>query len=152
MLTRSLSPSGDWATAAAIFLYSVWSLHQVDGYVFIGYRRGPDGPWHEESFDLGSLSIRILARWLRAHLRSNYDLYFCPNAFSRRTRKQKFALPTPFGWCDLDTGDAREFRPQPNILSETSRGRKQAFWEWDECLSVDDAEAASRALTRMAGG
>jgi hypothetical protein len=71
---------------------------------------------------------------------------------ARRTRRRANALCTPWGWCDIDLGDPRNFRPAPNVLWMTSPGRFQGLWSWNRPEAVEDAQAYSRALAYRFGG
>ena len=139
-----------WTRRSAKFLNHVFSSHKIDGFVFLASRRAGSGRWHEYAFNLANTDG--IEGWLTEHSRDRNDLYFCPNPFSCTYRRRENALSTPTAWCDLDNGDARRIRPQPNLLWETSPNRFQALWLWDKPLSVDDAEVASRTLTDAARG
>ncbi|MGB3489831.1 MAG: DNA-primase RepB domain-containing protein [Xanthobacteraceae bacterium] len=93
-----------------------------------------------------------MERFIRNHSPLTHDLYYCPNAFSRRSRIAKFALPTKFAWCDIDSADPRRFNPPPTTLIETSPGRYQGLWRFMTSIEPDYAEAVSRHLTNTYDG
>lgn len=130
--------------AALVFLDQVWAAHS-NGFVFVAART-LDGRWIEKGFHV-AFGRPALERFIRDHDARTHDLYFCPNAFSRRQRLADFALPTPLAWCDIDDTDPRLFRPQPTILVETSPGRFQGIWQFTTAAKPARAEAVSRYLT-----
>jgi hypothetical protein len=93
------------------FLMSLWAAHP-DGFVFLAART-LDGRWIERAFHVVS-GRRAMERFFRNHPPLTHDLYYCPNAFCESKRLAKFALPTPFAWCDIDSADPSAFRPQPS--------------------------------------
>lgn len=96
-------------------------------------------------------AIESASQILDQHPSFDYDLYYCLNAFKGSQRRRYDALDNNISWCDIDDADLRYFLPQPNIL-ETSPARYQGFWLTEQRVSVDEAEAASRALAYRHGG
>jgi hypothetical protein len=128
------------------FLENVWQRHRAseeEWYAFISWKDNRGG-WHDEP-----ISCRMPAKRIRALIvkRSNCDLYFCPNLFSEPRRLKSCALPSVWGWCDIDHDKLSRFPVQPSIVWETSPGRLQALWLWDYDHSVSDAEKYSKALS-----
>lgn len=120
----------------------IWSRHPR-GFGFLAARR--DGQWVERCFPIDGDGIEdFFARY--SH-RLN-DLYFCPNAFSRKRRLSMYALRTPYAHCDIDLGDPAAFDPPPTILVETSPKRFQGIWEFVDAVEPRVAEAVSRALAQ----
>src|SRR5262249_9531189 len=102
--------SADWAAEAAAFLTRVWHLHR--GYVFLATPRATGRFWEEHGLEFPVPGHEV-ERLLRAPPRLLYDLYFCPNAFTKPRRLKRYAASTPYAWCDIDDGDPRAFRPPP---------------------------------------
>lgn len=86
------------------------------------------------------------------HSRWDFDQYFCPNPFFEPRRKRQYALPTRFGWCDMDKSDPDAYDPLPSLVWETSPERFQALWSWDKTHEASDAEKFSKALAYRHGG
>jgi hypothetical protein len=124
----------------------IWRRHPR-GHVFLATRR--DGQWVERSFPIDGDGVEDFFSRYSHRL---HDLYYCPNAFSRKRRLGMFALPTPYAHCDIDAADPDAFKPPPTILISTSPGRHQGIWEFATTVEPKVAEAVSRALTRRYGG
>ena len=84
--------------------------------------------------------------------REGYDQYFCPNPLTQRRRKVEYVAPTRLAWCDIDEADPHVFEPAPSIIWETSPGRYQGLWFWDEPHDSIEAQEISKALTYNHGG
>jgi len=52
----------------------------------------------------------------------------------------------------MDASNPDAYRPQPNLLWETSPDRFQALWLWDARHDVEEAERFSRSLADRHGG
>jgi hypothetical protein len=109
------------------------------------------GRWIEKGFHV-KFGWRAIDKFLKDHDPNTHDLYYCPNAFSSRRRLAEFALSTRFAWCDIDGADPNAFRPQPNVLVETSPGRYQGLWKFATAAKPVRAEAVSRHLTNTYQG
>lgn len=141
--------SDDWEELAANFLCKVWGVF-ADGFVFAASKDRKSATWREHSFQL-PISKRELMRFFRDHPRDRRDLYFCPNAFDKPTRKKQFALPTLYAWADIDDADPDAFDPQPGVLIETSSDRYQGLWLFRDHRDAPQAEVYSKALAYMFG-
>src|SRR5262245_33283490 len=82
------------------FLTNVWDF-QDEGYVFLAAKDPQLGAWNEAAMRLGDC-LRKIRRFIDRYPWTEYDLYFCPNAFSKPKRLASHALPTSLGWCDID--------------------------------------------------
>ena len=147
----------DYDDDFAIHQSMVWFLHDIwkgapEGSSLFVATSEPDGErWREHVISADKLIVGLNG-FVRAHPRWDYNLYFCPNPFSRDRRKTALALPSRLGWCDMDDSDPDAYRPQPNHVWETSPGRFQALWLWDVRHEVSEAEAFSRTLAARHGG
>src|SRR5690242_284651 len=116
-----------WQRKAIDFVAKIWSRHGR-GFVFVAVRHAKSSKWIDLPIQIGT-HRDALSKYFADFDRRDYDLYFCPNSFSRPIRKTSFALPTPYAWADIDGGDPEAFHPRPTILWETSPGRYQGLWE-----------------------
>lgn len=133
------------------FLHDIWKGAPKESFLFVA-TSDPNGErWREHAISADKMIVG-LNTFFRAHSRWDYNLYFCPNPFSRVRRRRAFALPSRLGWCDMDNSDPDAYRPQPNHVWETSPARFQALWLWDARHDVSEAEAFSRALAARHGG
>lgn len=133
------------------FLVDVWKGAPANSHLFVATSDPDGGRWREHVIQSGKSTIG-LNRFLRAHSRWDFNLYFCPNPFSHHNRRKRFALPSRLGWCDMDDSDPDAYRPQPNHVWETSPNRYQALWLWDKWHDICEAEAFSRELAARHGG
>lgn len=133
------------------FVGQVWSSVSHGDFCFLASSRPNGKDWREHVIRVGNLAGDVSTVFSR-HSRRDYNLYFCPNAFSRQFRRKEFALPTRFGWCDMDDSDPCSYEPAPSLVWETSPGRYQGLWLWDKLHDPRDAEAFSRALADRHGG
>lgn len=134
----------------ARFVFDVWE-RSSRGYTFVAARDPDSRHWYEVAIQHGRRKSG-LRKFLSQFSRENHDLYFCANAFAVPKRLKEHALPTPWGWCDIDDGDPRDFDPSPSILWKTSPGRYQGLWLWEFFEKPDKAEAYSEALAHHGGG
>lgn len=134
-----------------VFLSTVWKGAPSDSFLFVA-TTNPDGSKWREHIVRASKVKADLNRFLRKYSRWDHNLYFGGNPFSRDSRLKKYALPTSLGWCDMDASNPDAYRPQPNLLWETSPNRFQALWLWDTRHDVEEAERFSRSLADRHGG
>ena len=143
-----------WITEAASFLMTMWRRHperDSPSYVVVAAQNRLTGAWVEYAFELAN-ARRKVERFLDKHRRRDWDLFWCPNAFSRPKRSARYGLSTPFAWGDLRSADWRDFRPPPSVVWVAEPGRKEALWCWHRPESPGQAEAYSRALAHHFGG
>lgn len=132
------------------FLKRIWARHK-SGYVFMAARPANTHRWIEKPLRAPA-DIGEAEEFLKRYNAQHNDLYFCPNAFASEHRVASEALRTPFAWCDIDDGDPDVFVPKPLILIESSPGRFQGLWEFEETAEASTAEAVSRMLAYNFGG
>ena len=135
--------------AALHFLLGIWE--GSEGYGFMAAKKASTGRWIELPIDLRQAD-KAVRESLETYSRELYDLYFCPNTFTRPKRTAEYAHKTRWGWCDIDAADPARFRPRASILLRTSPGRYQGLWLWDKCEPPRLAEGYSHALTYRHGG
>ncbi|HEY9090636.1 DNA-primase RepB domain-containing protein [Parasphingorhabdus sp.] len=133
--------------AAAKFVAQLWGHLSPNATTFMASRQGSRWIEHAISGDRKAAALRILDD----HPPFSWDTYFCANGFEGQLRKSRFAMSTCLGWCDVDDDDPKAFRPRPNILWETSAGRYQSIWIWNETLDPYTAEQISKGLLRYGG-
>lgn len=139
------------------FLTDIWDFSYGNGadqvYAFLGFKDAVTGKWFEEAVPESTIySFPEMKELLTRYPRWSYDQYFCPNPFSKPRRKKEFALPTRFGWCDMDESDPENYDPWASLVWETSPDRYQGLWSWDQTHDPDEAEALSKALAYRHGG
>lgn len=138
-----------WQRKAADFISQVWSNHPR-GYGFVAARRAGSDRWHQCAFPVDGEPL-VIERFLGSCPRSEFDLYFTPCAFRRKTRRSEFALPTNLAWVDIDSADPATFDPEANVVWRTSPNRHQGLWVFTDRRPVQSAEAYSQALAYQYG-
>jgi DNA primase RepB-like protein len=138
-----------WRRAAVRFLKRQYSVFDC-GFVFCAAKSSRNDGWIEKEFLL-PVSSNALGTFLGHYPRISHDLYFCPHPFSEARRKAKFAQPTFYAQVDIDDADPSEFSPTPSMLTETSPGRFQGVWIFDEIIDPQKAEAISKWLAYTYG-
>lgn len=133
--------------AAILLLLETWD-YDPGVYTFIGTREGVRWRDHPIRWDREAKIAEILA----AFPADRFDIYFCPNPFSRPQRRTALAMPTRYAWCDIDDADPAAYDPLPSIMWETSPDRFQGLWMWPTYSPGDVAEKISRNIFVKNGG
>lgn len=133
------------------FLHDIWRGAPKKSFFFLA-TSDPDGKGWREHVVNASKTKTGVNKFLKTHSRWDYNLYFCPNPFSKPRRQKAFALPSRLGWCDMDGSDPNAYRPVANHLWETSPKRYQGLWLWDARHDIKEAEGFSQALADRHGG
>lgn len=153
---KDLDDDADVTRSQYQFFMDVWDFEGVPKgtvYTFLGFKRVSDGKWIEKAIKIRNGAFSKEAFDLLTQFnRWDFDQYFCPNTFSKPRRKRQYALPTRFGWCDIDGSDPDAYDPWPSLVWETSPDRFQALWAWDTYHELDEAEGFSKALAYRHGG
>lgn len=72
--------------------------------------------------------------------------YFCPQLFREKRRHKELVTCTPNAWADLDTCKPDNLLVTPSVSIQTSPGRYQAYWIFNEETDPEDAEDLSRRI------
>lgn len=152
LLTKTLRPgrsSTDACEWQIGFLRSIWSFEPRSTH-FLASSQLDGRNWKEHP--ITGHCPEAIAGILKDYPAQRFNLYFCPNTFSNRSRKSANAMPTHYAWCDIDGASPDGYKPQPNILWETSPNRFQGIWIWKKRYSPEKAEQFSRNLWKIYGG
>lgn len=119
------------------FLRSIFK--EGRGYVCIARIKRNPKDFQEAFFDwkFGDIApiLDYIAKWS-----GEWDIYVCPMLFSEPDRKKERVEYCTCAWADLDECDPENMLVEPTLTTETSPGRWQAYWLFDED-TVDPAEA-----------
>lgn len=74
------------------------------------------------------------------------NVYYCPMLFSERKRRKETVAECPTAWADLDTCGPEKMKVTPTITVESSPGRFQALWRFEEPQVPHVAEDVSRRI------
>src|SRR5882724_1678113 len=75
-----------------------------------------------------------------------HNLYLCPQILNTKVRRKEHVIACPTAWADLDECSPDECIVPPTISLETSEGRFQAYWRFEDPLEPEEAEALSRKI------
>ena len=89
------------------------------------------------------ISRKELSRVIKKNRDKN--LYFSPNVFLSKSRKNKEVISGKYLWADLDESNPSHIWPKPTIAWQTSPGRWSSLWELSE--PVDNLELTNKQLT-----
>ena len=79
-------------------------------------------------------------------LKDSHNAYFCPQLFSEKARKKEFVNFTPNAWADLDSCHPNKMLVTPSVQVQSSPGRYQAYWVFDDFVAPKEAEELSRRI------
>lgn len=65
------------------------------------------------------------------------DIYVCPHGFTKRKRREQFAVDPRMFYADVDKADVERIRPKATYMVETSPGRYAGIWLTDKPVSVE---------------
>jgi hypothetical protein len=122
---------------------------RANGWMSLAARCPHTGRWIEEFFRNGQ-DWQEVKDFLRGH--AGKDQYFSVNVFSKPQRLRMFALQSRIAHADIDDADPCGYNPEPSLTWETSPGKFQGLWIFEEARSITDVEAISRHLVYQYGG
>lgn len=116
------------------------------GYLCIAYGSKDRNPkkFREEFFKFPEevpLALDLINKVYLGH-----NVWFCPHLFSERKRVKENVSYTPCAWSDLDTCSPEDLFVGPTFTLESSPGRYQALWVFENETDPDDAENLSRRI------
>ena len=108
-------------------------------------RRDPEkGIWEEEFFKW-PLDKESMYGWVTQNL-VGYDLYYCTQLLNRPDRHKEWVGACPCAWADLDTCPPEALLVDPTIVIQSSPGRYQALWVFNEPIDPAQVEDINRRL------
>ena len=135
------------------FLRFVWDMPAMQGRKLFGnlcFRRKGSSAMTDKFIVLQEDAEIEALLW--RYGRHRYDQYFSPNLYKQKRRMLNYVCNTSLGWCDVDEADPFAFFPKPSVVWQTSPGRTQALWFWDQLYKPTRASAFSKALAYRHGG
>jgi hypothetical protein len=75
-----------------------------------------------------------------------YEVYFCPQILKSNGRTKANIKYCTVAWADLDTCDPAKCLVRPSIEVESSPGRFQAYWLFEELAEPEVAEDISKRI------
>jgi len=89
--------------------------------------------------------IPQMLEWINKYYQSK-DVYFCPQLLAANKRDKEHVLTCTTAWADLDTCDPKHLLVKPTLTVESSPGRFQGFWVFQEPQEPSEAEALSQRI------
>jgi uncharacterized protein DUF3987/DNA primase RepB-like protein len=130
------------ARKRTVFFRNIFDVNE--GYVCIAYGTKDRSAFREEFFrypqDLDAMNDLIDKVYM------NHNVWFCAQLLNGKRRKKENVSVTPCAWSDLDACDYHEMLVDPTFVLESSPGRYQAFWSFNEDVIPEDAEDLSRRI------
>jgi hypothetical protein len=124
------------------FFRLVFGEHK--GYMALAFLSRNKAEFREEFYQypvqLPSIVATII-RNSRAH-----NVYFCPHLFNTTARKKEHVSVVPSAWADLDACPPDKLLIKPTIVVQSSPGRYQAIWRFDDVVDPEDAEGISKKI------
>lgn len=80
------------------------------------------------------------------------DLYFCPQLLGEKKLTKHTVETCPTAWSDLDDCPPGKLLVTPSLVWESSPGRYQALWRFEDTLAPHDAEEISRRIAYYHAG
>lgn len=114
------------------------------GYVCIAYANKAKKNFQEEFFFWPNEIDNILLLVNNQYTANN--VWICPHLFTERKRKKEFVKVTPSAWADLDTCNPELLKVAPTVTVESSPGKWQAYWMFENPIDSDDAENISQRI------
>lgn len=119
-------------------------LGEEEGYLCISTRHAGTGQFSEAFYRYPDDVEEAVQRMARQHLSSN--VYFCPTLMHERRRTKAAIHVSTCAWADLDTCPPGELLVKPTMVIETSPGRWQAYWLFNEPMHALDAEDINKRI------
>jgi len=76
----------------------------------------------------------------------NYNVYFCTNLLIAPRRLKENVAACTHAWADLDACHPDNLHVRPSAVLQTSPGRFQAFWKFDEPQDVVETELLCKRI------
>lgn len=117
---------------------------KAQGYICIAYRDVQTNKFDERFYEWPAQLDKIITD-IQTHELTNH-VYFCPQLFETRRIKKDNVKCCPSAWADLDTCTPDKLQVEPTVTIESSPGRFQAVWCFEEPLDPVSAEDISRRI------
>jgi hypothetical protein len=118
---------------------------QAEGYICIARKERHSKRMNERFFPITERGIKDIIALTEASVR-DYDMYFCAQPLTMMRRLKESVIECSCAWADLDACPPENLLIQPTITIESSPGRYQAYWIFEETVPATDAEILSRAI------
>lgn len=113
-----------------------------EGYLCLSFLR--NGNFSEEYFkypeDVGA-AAKLAEEKIHTH-----NVYFCVQILNAPKRLKANIDQCAVAWADLDTCEPSNLLVEPSIVIESSPGRWQAYWIFDELVEAHEAESLCKRI------
>jgi hypothetical protein len=115
------------------------------GYICLAYKKPGKQPHMAEEYFMYPAELPQLLESINRNYQQN-DVYFCPQLFGSKRRRKETCIAVTAAWADLDECPPEVLQLEPSILVESSPGRYQALWCFDEVHEPVDGERISHNI------
>jgi hypothetical protein len=116
----------------------------VKGYVCLAQLTATKTDWKETFFKWPE-QLDDMVDYVGKNV-ATHNLYVCPQILNKKIRRKEHVIACPTAWADLDGCSAEECIVPPTIAIESSEGRYQAYWCFEDPIAPEEAEAVSRRI------
>jgi len=126
------------------FFSRVWG--EDDGWIFAGFKVHSTGDWDQKKYHYPE-QVDLFLKDIEEKNKIA-SAYFCPHLFKTKDgqRNKENALPTKVLWVDKDIGTIEDIKPHPTICWQTSTGKWQALWVFNQTIELDTAEILNKKI------
>jgi hypothetical protein len=121
------------------------------GYICLAWKAPGKQPTMNEEFFQYPDELPDLLESINRHYQNN-DVYYCAQLLGSKRRRKENVLTTTAAWADLDECPPGVLQIEPTILVESSPGRYQALWCFDEAQDPQEGERISHAIAHAHRG
>lgn len=114
------------------------------GYVCVALLQ-PDSRGLNEEFFQYPEQLPAMIRYIEESYQDN-NVYFCPQLLNIKRRKKEHVKYCPNAWADLDHCDPSLLYVTPSVVLESSPGRYQALWSFEEPEEAHIGESVSMRI------
>jgi hypothetical protein len=118
---------------------------KAEGYVCIAYKNHISLRMTETFFEYPRQLDEMCAS-VDANCQQMLHAYFCPNLLGSKKRDYNNVILCPTAWSDLDTCPPTLLQVTPSITVQTSNGKFQGYWRFEEPQPPHVAEDVSRRI------
>lgn len=134
--------NGSYDHSIGVFFSRIFN--NARGYIGVARKNVVTANLKDSFFSFNDGMDKVVA-YIKANAKE-YDLYICAQPLSMPKRVKESVIETTCAWADLDTCPPEKLLVKPTILVESSPGRYQAYWIFDEPLTPIEGQAISKAI------
>gem|GEM_PF-1357005 len=115
----------------------------AEGLLCVAAKRGDS---FKEEFFKYPQGLEDAMRQAQQWMLGSYNTYFCVNLLIAPRRVKENVARCTHAWADLDACVPSDLHVPPSVTLETSPGRFQAFWKFDESQDIVETELLCKRI------